>query len=263
MLPGVQMFTHLVDIADNFYHKHVYYEIFYVISGEIEHVCNGVSQNLKRGDMFILRPHDEHTFVRPAKCTHRDIVISPELFHSVCDFIDDKLLNKISAAPDAPRLFLEQEQVMHLENLLSKLSFMLVNSLDTKESFARTCIATLLGYFLEKQAKINDKSMPLWFENFLERFTNLTFLKGGIPLMLSDIPYNHIYICRVFKKYMGITMMEHLNEIRLNYAALYLKTREASIENIANELGFSSPNYFYKIFRQKYNCTPNEYRNKL
>lgn len=67
---------------------------------------------------------------------------------------------------------------------------------------------------------------------------------------------------RCFKKQIGSSPMEHLNQYRVRMAANELMTSAKPISIIGEECGFASDSYFGKIFRQYMNCSPREYRKK-
>lgn len=59
----------------------------------------------------------------------------------------------------------------------------------------------------------------------------------------------------------GQTPADFILTIRLNQAAILLKSNyELNISEISDRLGFSSPKYFRKCFKDKYHITPLEYR---
>jgi AraC-like DNA-binding protein len=47
--------------------------------------------------------------------------------------------------------------------------------------------------------------------------------------------------------------------IRLGIAAKILSRKKTSISELAYDLGFSSPSYFTRVFREKYNKCPSEF----
>ncbi len=67
---------------------------------------------------------------------------------------------------------------------------------------------------------------------------------------------------RCFKRQIGLTPMDYLNQYRVRMAADELKMTAKPVSVIGEECGFSSDSYFGKMFRQYLNCTPREYRRK-
>jgi AraC-like DNA-binding protein len=55
---------------------------------------------------------------------------------------------------------------------------------------------------------------------------------------------------------MGVTMTEHLNRVRLEYALSMIQNTDKNILTIAQELGFSSISYFNVSFKKKYGISP-------
>ena len=68
-----------MNAQDAVYHSHDFYEIFYVLEGDITHIINKKEETLTMGDMLFISPKDFHGFIRkPNQLTskHRDIVIN-------------------------------------------------------------------------------------------------------------------------------------------------------------------------------------------
>ena len=68
---------------------------------------------------------------------------------------------------------------------------------------------------------------------------------------------------RTFKRVTGRKFTEFLTEIRLTHACQLLSKEESTILAIAMEVGFSNLAYFNRRFRERYGCTPSEYRHRL
>lgn len=64
------------------------------------------------------------------------------------------------------------------------------------------------------------------------------------------------------KKYTGMSLLEYGQTIFLKEAEQLLTKTERKISEIIKELGFSNRTYFYRIFKERYGITPNEYRDK-
>ena len=84
------------------------------------------------------------------------------------------------------------------------------------------------------------------------------------PLALDDLA-EKIYATKQtlnyhFKKDLGCTPMNYLLRLRLTKVKEMLATTNKSIEEIAEECGFSSGNYLTLIFKQKEGISPSSYR---
>lgn len=68
------------------------------------------------------------------------------------------------------------------------------------------------------------------------------------------------HICHIFKKAVGMTVLEYINRYRVDKAALLLLNTEETISQIAQEVGFDNLNYFDRIFRRYKNMPPKKYK---
>lgn len=66
----------------------------------------------------------------------------------------------------------------------------------------------------------------------------------------------------IFHEKMGVTITEYITKKRIEKAEYLLIYTEASIQEIASRCGFSSTAHFHRIFKQKTDTTPLEYRHK-
>lgn len=254
--------THLTSSHDEYIHNHNYYEIFYITEGSICHIVNGHKEILHTGDMLILRPHDIHCFERNTLCTHRDILIAKELFQRSADFINEKLFDYINNLSHPIRIQLKPEQQNYIEDILNFIRYMSPSVEPNRPYIVNSLIPHLLGYIYlsDQQEEVN---YPRWFQDLLARFHDSKYIKEGLPKILEGINYNQIYVCRVFKKYTGMTITDYLINQRLELAKLYLATTNNNISEIGAEIGFNYTYRFNQLFKKYNKCTPKEYRKKF
>lgn len=70
--------------------------------------------------------------------------------------------------------------------------------------------------------------------------------------------------CRYFKKHMGCTLFEYINNVRISKSAdALLEQPEATISQIAYDYGFSTTSLYIQRFRSATGMTPGEFRKKL
>ena len=68
------------------------------------------------------------------------------------------------------------------------------------------------------------------------------------------------YVSRLLKKHTGLNFKELLQQRKLQQAAYLLTQTPLSAESILSAIGYENSSYFYRRFREKYGCSPKEYR---
>ena len=83
-----------------------------------------------------------------------------------------------------------------------------------------------------------------------------------LPALAERCFYNPSYFSRVFRKKVGKTLLEYIQDRRLELAAQQLSQTDASIEQILVRCGWQDKSTFYRNFHRKYGMTPAQYRKK-
>ncbi|HHY83317.1 MAG TPA: response regulator [Clostridiales bacterium] len=91
------------------------------------------------------------------------------------------------------------------------------------------------------------------------------YSRKSIPIqeIADSVHLTPAYICNAFKKETGKTIVQYLNDYRIEKAKELLKSNGIKLADIADQVGFGDVNYFIKVFKKTTNITPSEYRNKL
>ena len=256
------MSTQVVSFGDDIYHDHDFYEICYVLSGSIKHIVNGQNLDLHAGDVLFLKPSDVHIFYRKdSNCKHRDFIFRKNFFEETCKFLDNRFLDNFKSIITPYKATVTQEQLSIFEKNINDF-YLSENVLNDEEKikFSKFFLINLLSILSFNQSHITMSKYPKWLTELLQLFNQSQFYTESISVTLSRFNYSQEYMCRVFKKYMGVTMTEYLNEVRLNFAQNQLKLTNNTIIFISQECGFSSVSYFTKIFKEKYGISPKKFR---
>jgi transcriptional regulator GlxA family with amidase domain len=68
---------------------------------------------------------------------------------------------------------------------------------------------------------------------------------------------------RRFARATGMSPLEYVHTMRLEEAKHLLETGDASVEAIANEVGYEDASFFGRLFRRKVGITPAQYRRRF
>lgn len=82
----------------------------------------------------------------------------------------------------------------------------------------------------------------------------------SLSTLASLYHYNEKYLGILFKKQIGMSFHNYLNERRMRNAVILLQNTSDSILDVAVKSGFNNVTYFNRLFKAKYNATPSQYR---
>ncbi|TFH87203.1 helix-turn-helix domain-containing protein [Billgrantia azerbaijanica] len=68
---------------------------------------------------------------------------------------------------------------------------------------------------------------------------------------------------RRFKAATGMTPMEYVHTLRLEEAKQLLECEDASIEAVAEQVGYADPSFFRRLFTRRVGLTPSQYRRRF
>ncbi|OEH91950.1 helix-turn-helix domain-containing protein [Bacillus solimangrovi] len=94
----------------------------------------------------------------------------------------------------------------------------------------------------------------------IEYISNYYHEDLSIKKVANKVHLSHTYFSRLFKKELGISFVEYVTNIRIKRAKWLLSHTNDTIEAIAAQVGFNTPNYFSSIFKKHVGVSPSEYR---
>lgn len=106
-------------------------------------------------------------------------------------------------------------------------------------------------------------------KEFLDKVTVIIDENISNPEFNIDQLAQNMYMGRTsfytkFKSLTGMSPRDFMIKHKLKQAMILLKqNRELSIKEISNTVGFSTPNYFCRLFKEQFNISPNQFRLKV
>lgn len=247
-------------------HTHDYWEIFIITDGMVFHKINGQEMSLKRGDCFLIRPRDIHSFYSKKETftRHLNIMIQPEFLKHLLDLIDSALYDKLQNYSPYINFSLSEQEYNRCQKLIDKFYFS--NNNQIQELAVKFFIIDIISLFYDHvfESKNTAHKEPEWFITIKNMANSPEYIDKSVKKLCQDIPYSHVHLNRLFKEYKGITIAQFFKNIKLDYACNLLIHTNYTIIYIAGLIGYFSISHFNRIFKEKYGLTPSEFRkNKL
>lgn len=251
--------TVLKDGMMTYLHTHDFYELFLIEEGEIHHFINGRQDVMRKGDIYFVRPEDEHCFLRGncKKAQFVNMAFSGNIFQkaeAVMNLYFDTKQNgstveihlppRMELAIQAKMTFLARE----------KTSLTLMVRQDLVVSILLDCLLLLYS----QQAY--EESVPEWLEQACLRMRQNQNYLDGLEKFIEIAGKSQEHLTRCMKKYYHVTPTEYINQIRLEQTTILLETTDDSILDIMLECGFNNVSHFNQLFKKNYGLTPSRYR---
>ncbi len=104
-----------------------------------------------------------------------------------------------------------------------------------------------------------------FYRNFIERVKNYIEENLDSQMTLSSVAYHFNispgHLSRLFKEYSEMCFADFLKKKKMEKAAYMLRVKkDISVNNVARSIGYFTPSYFSKVFKEVYGVTPGHYR---
>ncbi|WP_368262539.1 helix-turn-helix domain-containing protein, partial [Clostridium disporicum] len=130
-----------------------------------------------------------------------------------------------------------------------------------------TSIKLLVGLLIVELIKTPDKIEMYSEDNYdslmvidVFKYIDNNYAKATLTEVSERLNQPNYKISKLIKKHTDMTFKELLQEKRLDIAKKLLSDTELPIVEVITSVGYENLTYFYKIFKEKYGCTPNEFK---
>jgi signal transduction histidine kinase/DNA-binding response OmpR family regulator len=135
------------------------------------------------------------------------------------------------------------------------------NLLALKDTFKNTYSKQIK--VLAPEVKIESENEKLLQEVMRYLEENLTNAKLSVEELSKHVGMSRSTLYNKILELTGETPIEFIRSVKLDKAAILLEKGEQNVAQIAYSVGFSTPNYFAKSFKAKFDMLPSEYMNKM
>lgn len=255
-------YTRVVFSTSDVWHKHMFFEFALNLKGEYENFIDGKRIVVKEGNVVLLRPDDLHNSCNfSEEHLHRDIYVSKEKMKAICDVFDKDLYKKILEKPLVIDFYLHKTELDVIARDLEIFNGPEKPEQLTFESLHTAIVTYIIGLWIKR--KYTKEELPKEIMDLLSKINSGMFINNNIEEIAETTNYSHGYLCKIFKKYMGVSLLEYVRDFKMNYSLTLLTNKELSIMEISNMLNYDVPSSFINAFKRKYGVSPREMRKRL
>lgn len=267
------------------HHWHDEVEILYFSGGNFRLEINMEQFSVRSECLYFINPGELHSIIAESADTYIEdaIVFSPSILSfDACDAAQMQLIQPILEGsmlfprcilPEDPAFapvrsaFLEvmrsfgramQEESLFMNGAVTD---DLTNQLYIKSALLRILAVLSACALFTSAGKNRDKRVE-------DIKTVLTYIRENYKekIRICDlaglINRNEQYFCRFFKKAIGRSPIEYVNEYRIRQARRLLEQTDLSVMEVCLECGYNNLGNFLREFRRHTDTTPLQYRRK-
>lgn len=253
-------------------HKHSFFELVYVYSGQFHSVVDSESLVLGQDQIVLLNPNQVHApyIERDSDLVLNILIKQPLIDRAFASLISrdnilfDFFYNYIYGISGASN-YLMVDRTPRVDQIISSI---VEEYCERRPLFEQSLTGWIINLFTElarvySERKTNQPARPAKpgmaeIIGFIrENYATVTLSETA-----KTFSYSPSYLSYLIKKETGQTFKEIVRDFRIESACNFLKNTQLTLEQISEILGFQDSFYIAKVFKQRYGISPSEYRKR-
>ena len=256
-------------------HRNSHLELYFVESGTFEVYISNELITLTKGDCLLMDRHTIHAdiFNFQDACVKiigiDEAVFTDNILLQVTnkDFIKFLLNSKNTRYTGSEHWIIKQEDIKPTLQIIDKLREELVSksvgSIDVIRIYLLRFIELLTSSDQLKVYEYTAESVRSIVFKEIEDIILNNYKDVTLGLLEQYMMFSKDYFNRIIKEFTGLTYTQYVQTVRINKAKRMLVSTGKSVNEIANDVGYSNIKHFYDIFKQQTSQTPQEYKNTI
>ena len=254
-------------------HRHDYVEMVYMCGGSTTHIINGKERiELREGDLLFLNQTVYHEILAAGEDDIAvNFIILPAFFDRAITMIErenvlrDFLLSTLSSGSSSSYLHIPTKDIVPVQNLIENMIWTLVYQRHGTNTLNQTTMGLLflnLSLFAERINQ-NDparREQALVFS--VLKYIESHYKSGTLADISASIQLPAYTVSRLLKRHTGLNFKELLQKRKLEQAVYLLANTPLTVDAIRENIGYDNSSYFFRCFKEKYGCSPADFRRK-
>lgn len=257
-------------------HYHNYYQICFVVSGELQHIQKSGTVRLGTADAFLVPPGFVHALhFENTRSEIYSLAFEWELFGpGFAQSEPGRFLHRLQEGDPKSidvrlRTALDKQQRKHLQNILDTLIWQQESQVAQVLSAAPSLVTSALqlliqSYYAQPQ---NAPHAPTprdvgTVEQCLEYVDTHFREELSLAELCKRFGLSRSVLCAAFPQLSGLPLRQYIAQKRISEAQLLIRSqRELSLSQVASFVGYQDDTTFYRNFLRITGVTPSQYRN--
>lgn len=253
-------------------HRHNYVEMIYMCNGTTTHILNDHRKLvLKQGDLLFLNQAIYHEILPAGReDVGVNFIILPQFFDRSFRMLErenvlrDFLVSTLAGdSTFSGYLHIAAQDILPVENLIENMIWTLLEKKAGVHVMNQITMGLLLQYLTLFAENINRTIPYQRDENAV--FTTLkyietTYQNGTLEEIAAQLEIPTYTLSRLLKHHTGCNFKQLLQQRKLQQAAYLLENTSLPADAVLVCVGYENSSYFYRKFKEKYGCSPAQYR---
>lgn len=148
------------------------------------------------------------------------------------------------------------EDISELRNL-AVLKMMQCETLTETMNVMISCLEALFEHF--ESDELSTRRLVMSAKAIIEKRAHEKLTLSDVAAEVFISPW---YLSRLFKTICGTNFQDYLTDVRINRAKTLLRDTQMPFRTIGQQVGYESPSYFSKVFKQITGMSPTEFRRR-
>ena len=258
---------HMKPINDDL-HRHVFFELVYVVAGSATHYLGDECAHLRAGDYFIIDTGSAHCYRDIKDFEIVNCMFLPEYIdRALCDCpsLSSMLSNQVLRfglpfnVRTADRVFHDADgsvrrlfKVMEKEHSAKKTGYF-----ELLRCYLTQVLVCAVRASEEAESKRREHSATAAAADYL-----CAHYKESLSLssLSKAVGYTPQYLSAVFAKDTGMSLSTFLQRLRVEEACKLLSGTDMRLSDIAETVGYSDAKHFSRVFHKHKGFSPREFR---
>ncbi len=260
-------------IWDIEYHNHNFYEIIIIEEGSGLQRLNDVTFSYKANDVFFLKPSDAHEFTIAEKTKFIYIKFTNQ-FISDLFLWNDGLKNKLNfddlllkTSNHFETYIADENDAIHFKILSELIYYEFVNFKNQSFEITFQLFFSLILLLIRNISSPNKLASLLKTSKIEQILSYITINaldadKMKISNLANEFSMSDNYISSYVKAQSGMSIQNHITQIKLKSAEKLLTQSSFNINEIAIKLRFNDASHFNKFFKRYKGVSPSEFQKR-